>query len=89
MVEMGKDERALNWVLERTRESLANPQRFFELLENSEFEAYVSDSAYARGALAPSGRPRRGQVLVVPRASAQVARCLGAEQTRQKNPTTL
>ena len=32
MVEMGKDERALNWVLERTRESLADPQRFFELL---------------------------------------------------------
>lgn len=32
MVEMGKDERALHWVLERTRESLANPQRFFELL---------------------------------------------------------
>ena len=30
-------------------------ERFFELLENSEFEAYVSDSAYARGALAPSG----------------------------------
>lgn len=32
MVEMGKDERALSWVLERTRESLADPQRFFELL---------------------------------------------------------
>ena len=29
--------------------------RFFALLENSAFEPYVSDSAYARGAQAPSG----------------------------------
>lgn len=30
-------------------------ERFFELLGNDAFEPYVSDSAYARGALAPSG----------------------------------
>ena len=29
--------------------------RFFALLANDAFEPYVSDSAYARGALAPSG----------------------------------
>ena len=30
-------------------------ERFFELLGNDAFEPYVSESAYARGALAPSG----------------------------------
>jgi len=30
-------------------------ERFFSFLENEEFRPYVSDSAYARGALAPSG----------------------------------
>ena len=30
-------------------------ERFFELLQNDAFEPYVSYSAYARGALAPSG----------------------------------
>lgn len=34
MVEMSRDERALQWVMERTRESLADPARFLELLAN-------------------------------------------------------